>query len=212
MPTHSAIEAVSLQTSDEETLEGQLVVPAGPVETLMVLCHPHPLHGGNMTAGVIDGLFDRLPEHGTACLRFNFRGVGASTGTHDEGKAERNDVAAAIDELGGRYPDLRLIVGGWSFGADVSLAVDHQRHDGWFSVAPPLSIVRVNEMAAPQDSRSKVLAVPEHDQFNPPDKAATTTADWVNTSQWTVPNADHFLAGRLDRVVELAQLALAPAD
>ncbi|MDA3041285.1 MAG: alpha/beta hydrolase [Actinomycetota bacterium] len=199
-------ESLALHTSDGLELAAEIAQPAGtPPRSLMVLCHPHPQYGGNMHATVIDWLFRQLPVHDVALLRFNFRGVPGSGGSHDEGVGERLDVRAAIDELGGRWPDLPLIVGGWSFGADVSLAVDHPRHSGWFSVAPPLAVVRVSDMVAPTDPRPKLLAVPEHDQFNPPAKAATTTESWTSTLIEVVPNADHFLAGGLSRVLELAR-------
>ena len=205
MPT---TENLTLQTSDGEKLEAELGSSAGDPIALMVLCHPHPLHGGNMHAGVIDGLFREMPGHDVTCLRFNFRGAGASTGSHDEGRAETLDVVAAIDALGAVNDDRPLLVAGWSFGSDVSLAVDHPRHSGWFGIAPPLRIVSVDDMAAPADDRPKVLAVPEHDQFNPPEAAAETTASWINTSQWVVPGADHFLAGGQSRVTELALMAV----
>ncbi len=161
-----------------------------------------------MDAPVVDGLFRQLPEQQVATLRFNFRGVEGSGGLHDHGIAERLDVDAAIDDLGNRWPDVPLIVAGWSFGADVSLAVSNPRHSGWFAVAPPLRIVPVSEMVASSDPRPKTLVIPEHDQFNPPEEAARTTADWTNSSQSVVPGADHFLAGGVARVVALALGAL----
>ncbi len=203
-------ESFTLCTSDGLQLAAELAQPDdGPPRSLMVLCHPHPQYGGNMHATVIDWLFRQLPAHGVAVLRFNFRGVPGSQGSHEDGVGERQDVVAAIDDLGGRWPDLPLLVGGWSFGADVSLAVDHPRHSGWFAVAPPLAVVRVTEMPAPDDPRPKLLAIPEHDQFNPPPKATTTTEGWVNTDLQVVPSTDHFLAGGLNRVLDLA-LTLLP--
>lgn len=207
MPAHT--ESLTLHTTDGLTLAAEMVGSddATP-NALMVLCHPHPQYGGNMHATVIDELFRQLPAHGVACLRFNFRGVPGSQGEHDGGVGERLDVVAAIDALGDRWPEVPLTVGGWSFGADVSLAVAHPRHRGWFCVAPPLAVVRVADMVAPDDSRPKMLAIPEHDQYNPPAKAKATTESWRNTSQWVVPHTDHFLAGGLARVTELALLAL----
>lgn len=198
-------ESLALRTSDGLQLAAELAQPEEtPPRSLVVFCHPHPQYGGNMHATVVDWLFRRLPEQGVAVLRFNFRGVPGSEGHHDEGVGERLDVLAAIEELGSRWPDLPLFLGGWSFGADVSLAVDHPRHSGWFSVAPPLAVVRVSDMVAPDDPRPKLLAIPEHDQFNPPAKAAATTEGWVNADLQVVLNADHFLAGGLNRVLELA--------
>jgi uncharacterized protein len=198
-----AIEPVQLHTADGLTLEGELQVPDG-VRAAAVLAHPHPLHGGNMRSIVIGALFAGLPAAGVAALRFNFRGVGASEGTHDEGRGERLDVVAALDELAEIVgaPGLPLVLAGWSFGADTSLAVDDERHAGWFAVAPPLR--HTDDVAAASDPRPKLLAVPERDQFRSPESAREVVASWTNTQIHVVPGADHFLVGRTDRVVELA--------
>ena len=194
---------MKLHTADGLTLEGELRVP-DDVRAAVVLAHPHPLYGGNMRSIVIGALFEGLPEAGVAALRFNFRGVGGSEGTHDEGRGERLDVVAALDALvevvGGR--GLPLVLGGWSFGADTSLAVDDERHAGWFAVAPPLR--HTDDVAAASDPRPKLLAVPERDQFRSPESAREVVASWMNAEVQVVPGADHFLVGRTDRAVELA--------
>jgi len=198
-----AIEPVQLHTADGLTLEGELQVPDG-ARAAAVLAHPHPLHGGNMRSIVIGALFAGLPAAGVAALRFNFRGVGASEGTHDEGRGERLDVVTALDALAeiAGAPGLPLVLAGWSFGADTSLAVDDERHAGWFAVAPPLR--HTGDVAAASDPRAKLLAVPERDQFRSPESAREVVASWTNTQIHVVPGADHFLVGRTDRVVELA--------
>lgn len=180
-------------------LEAETSVPPDPWAAA-VLAHPHPLHGGSMRTGVPAALFERLPQEGVACLRFNFRGVEGSEGEHDGGQAERFDLAAAIAALAEAAPDVPLIVAGWSFGADVSLTVTELRLHGWCAVAPPLASVPIEEMAAATDPRPKRLLVPEHDQFRPPSAAATATAAWTNTEVVEVPGTDHFLTGRLAAV------------
>ena len=196
-----AIETVQLRTTDGLTLEGELQVP-DVAHAAVVLAHPHPLHGGNMRSIVIGALFAGLPAAGVAVLRFNFRGVGASGGTHDGGRGERLDVVAALDVLEGLGRERPLVLGGWSFGADTSLGVDDARHAGWFAVAPPLR--HTEDVAAASDPRPTLLAVPERDQFRSPESAREVVASWTNTEVIVVPGADHFLVGRTDRVVELA--------
>ena len=194
---------MKLHTADGLTLEGELHVP-DDARAAIVLAHPHPLYGGNMRSIVIGALFEGLPAAGVAALRFNFRGVGTSEGRHDEGRGERLDVVAALDALvaviGGR--GLPLVLGGWSFGADTSLAVDDERHAGWFAVAPPLR--HPDSVAAATDPRPKLLAVPERDQFRSPESAREVVTSWTNAEVQIVPGADHFLVGRTDRAVELA--------
>jgi hypothetical protein len=165
----------------------------------VVLAHPHPLYGGSMRTGVPAVLFERLPAMGIAALRFNFRGVEGSTGTHDRGGAERLDVRAAV---GGMPAGLPVVLCGWSFGADVSLCVEDPRVAGWCCVAPPLAIVPVEEMAAAADTRPKHLLIPEHDQYDPPERAGDLTAGWAATTLTVIPGADHFVAGSMGFIAD----------
>ena len=82
-------------------LEGVLELPdtAGAPYAAAVICHPHPLYGGNMYNNVTSALKKGLLELGIACLRFNFRGTGQSEGAHGEGVDELEDVRAALDYL-----------------------------------------------------------------------------------------------------------------
>jgi uncharacterized protein len=195
-------ESITLHTADGLTLEGELRVPNEPWAAA-VLLHPHPQFGGNMRSIVPGALFTALPEAGVAALRFNFRGVEGSEGSYGEGVAERQDVTAAADVLAPITEGLPLALAGWSFGGDTSLAVDDDRVAGWCAIAAPLRVIKLEDMVAPDDPRPKLLIVPEHDQYRPPDEARNVTADWVNTELEVVPGADHFFVGRVDRVPPL---------
>src|ERR1019366_5036548 len=105
------------------TLDARVHVPAAPVRAV-VICHPHPLYGGSMHSPVPLAIAKTLAELGgdaVATLRFNFRGVGASGGTYDDGRAEIGDARAAIDELRRRAPRAKMTVCGHSFGSWVGL-------------------------------------------------------------------------------------------
>jgi alpha/beta superfamily hydrolase len=186
---------VGVRTSDGIYLEAEVALGVAP-GAAVVLAHPHPAHGGSMRSLVTSELFGTLPGLGVAALRFNFRGVGDSGGAHGGGEPERLDVTAAIGVMARLVPGVPLVVSGWSFGADVSLAVDDPALDGWFAVAPPLRILPAGLLVAAHDPRPKVLAVPEHDQFNPPERCAEKTSGWVNTRRDVVAGGDHFLVGR----------------
>jgi alpha/beta superfamily hydrolase len=196
------IEPVWLHTTDDLALEGELSVP-DDAWAAAVLAHPHPQFGGNMRSIVPGTLFETLPAAGVAALRFNFRGVEGSKGSYDEGRGERLDVVAAIDALSAITEGLPLVLAGWSFGADTSLAVGDERVAGWCAIAAPLRVVNVHDMVAAQDPRPKLLIVPENDQYRPPDSARELVADWVNTRLEIVPGSDHFFIGRVDRVPPL---------
>ncbi len=88
-----------------------------------VACHPHPLFGGTMHNRVVFRLARGLEEAGAAVLRFNFRGVGVSTGAFGHGIGEEDDVRAAMELLSGLHPSLPLWIAGFSFGAAVGLSV-----------------------------------------------------------------------------------------
>ncbi|HWW21550.1 MAG TPA: alpha/beta fold hydrolase [Steroidobacteraceae bacterium] len=104
-------------------LESLLEDPQAPVAAgFAVICHPHPLFGGTMQNKVVHTLGRACQEFGLATLRFNFRGVGASDGSHDEGRAEIEDAMAVIAWGRQRWPDGPLTLAGFSFGAMVALA------------------------------------------------------------------------------------------
>jgi uncharacterized protein len=112
------IDRIVLQTSDGEALEARWDRPESP-SGVVVLCHPHPQQGGSMMAPLLVAVTTRLVERGFSVLRFNFRGSGASTGTHDQGGAEIVDVDAAV--VAARETGLPLNLSGWSFGAGMAL-------------------------------------------------------------------------------------------
>jgi len=89
----------------------------------VVICHPHPMGGGTMNNNVVYRLAKVLGDTGAAVLRFNFRGVGQSTGRYDHGDGEEDDARAALDHLAELYPDTPLWMAGFSFGARVGLTV-----------------------------------------------------------------------------------------
>ncbi len=198
---------VALETADHVELEAELATPADEPSTTagVVLCHPHPLHGGTMRSIVISALFAALPDAGVTCLRFNFRGVEASGGMHDEGDGERLDAVAAIDALAARIPsEVPLVLAGWSFGADVALSVQHPRVAAWLAIAGPLRYTRDLDGLA-RDSRPKLLALAQHDEIRAPADVQAAVAGWVNTTVEIVPGASHFFIGATDKLVVLAR-------
>jgi alpha/beta superfamily hydrolase len=85
--------------------------------------HPHPLGGGTMHNKVIFRAAAALNDAGLVTLRINFRGVGQSTGTHDDGHGERDDVRAGLEYLTENYANQEITLCGFSFGARVGLEV-----------------------------------------------------------------------------------------
>jgi len=105
-------------------LEAILKEPrAEPVTGVALVLHPHPLFGGTMHNKVVFRAASALNDAGLIALRINFRGVGQSTGEHDEGHGEREDVGAGLDYLAENYPSQKITLCGFSFGARVGLEV-----------------------------------------------------------------------------------------
>jgi alpha/beta superfamily hydrolase len=116
--------------------EPRTVTAAG---TALVL-HPHPLGGGTMHNKVVFRAASALNDAGLTTLRINFRGVGQSTGKHDEGRGELEDVRAGLEYLAERFPELPITVCGFSFGARVGLEVgiSDERVVNLISIGTPL--------------------------------------------------------------------------
>lgn len=115
---------------------------AGPSpRAAVVFSHPHPQFGGTMhTKAVYQGA-KGLTRIGCAVLRFNFRGVGASDGTFDQGDGEKEDFKAALDYMAAKYPGRKIWAAGFSFGSWVALEVgaDDERVSALIGIAPPVA-------------------------------------------------------------------------
>ena len=100
-------------------LEALLEEPEGAARMAAVVCHPHPLHGGTIHNKVVYRMARGLRRSGIVVLRFNFRGVGRSAGSHGHLEGEIDDARAALDWLRAKYPDLPYALAGFSFGSRV---------------------------------------------------------------------------------------------
>jgi alpha/beta superfamily hydrolase len=200
------VEPRALSCVDGAVLEAEYAAATGAARAAAVLCHPHPQYGGTMRSIVISALFDALPERGISCLRFNFRGVERSTGTHGGGVDEVADVLAALDAIAADAPGLVHPLVGWSFGADVSLAVTDSRIAGWVAIAPPLRFRQAHPSGSSfgpvaADPRRKHLVLAANDEFRAPAEIEEEVAGWTRTTTEIVAGASHFFVGRTDRVV-----------
>ena len=108
-------------------IEGLLDDPDAAPTAVAVVCHPHPLQGGSMQNKVAYMLARAFNDMGAVSLRFNFRGVGRSEGSFDQGMGETDDALAAIDWLMAQQPGLPLWLGGFSFGSFVALRAQSRR-------------------------------------------------------------------------------------
>ena len=174
--------------------------------TALVFCHPHPQHGGTMTAPLMHKVTRALVRQGFSLLRFNFRGVGASTGAWGGGEDEVDDVEAAVSQAMRTRRELPVALAGWSFGAATALA--WQARDGdttpFAGIAPPVVsdvIERLPPPAALQPA-SRHFVLGDRDQFVTVEELETY-AKAIGASLSVIAGSDHFFHFREEQVAQL---------
>ncbi|HNP64181.1 MAG TPA: alpha/beta hydrolase [Woeseiaceae bacterium] len=195
--------------------------PAGRLEAILerpakqepvgnvVVCHPHPQHGGTMHNKVAHTLARAFGRLGFSALRFNFRGTENSEGSYDNGDGELDDALAALAWMRDRDPALPIWLAGFSFGAAIAVkAAAVSDVDGLISVAPAISRFATGLKSQPtcpwlvvQGDLDELVDVEE-------------TVAWVDSLEpgpelLILPGAEHFFHGRLidlrDAVVEFVE-------
>lgn len=181
-------------------LESILMHPDGAAEGAAVVCHAHPLHGGVMHFKPVFRAAKALQQHGVAVLRFNFRGVGRSQGSHDDGHGEQDDVRAALDEMERRFPGLPQVLGGFSFGSVMAArvgAVD-PRVRALCLMGFPLRSVSTTEYLDGV-TKPRLFVQGENDVFGDADAIRALVDPLPPPRELVVvPGADHFFTGHLD--------------
>jgi len=168
-----------------------------------LVLHPHPLGGGTMHNKVAFRAAAALNDAGLAVLRINFRGVGQSTGVHDEGRGERDDVRDALDYLSSQYPGLRVLLCGFSFGSRVGLEVGIKdpRVRFLIGIGTPLDKYDFGFLA---ECRKPLLLVHgEHDEFGEVGQLKKLVAELeqnVPVRLVVIPGAGHFFDDHLDEL------------
>jgi hypothetical protein len=207
----------TIQVSSSVLLEAHWDVPEH-VERGVVLCHPHPLHQGTMNVPLLETVAADLNTRSVAVLRFNFRGVGRSTGTHDGGLAEIDDVAAAVAYAEATHPELDFGIAGWSFGAAAALrwhARDRSEHN-FVGIAPGMGPNAGQRLPEPEALLPvpRTFIVGDRDQLVPFDLVADY-AERAGATLHVLKGSDHFFYFREQKVACLVAAGLGlpvPAD
>ncbi len=187
--------------------------PAGRLESILwspssgsapmaaVVCHPHPLFGGTMHNKVVYQAAKSLDALGLPVLRFNFRGTGTSEGKHDGGDGERGDVRAALDFLAAEFPNIPLLVAGFSFGCWVGLRAgcEDARVTSLIGLGAPVNNADFSYLL--QCEKPKLFVHGGNDQFGDAGKLKSLVESLPGEDKLVVvEGADHFFAGKLDQV------------
>ncbi len=173
-----------------------------------VVCHPHPQHGGTMHNHVTYRIAQAFRDAGVSALRFNFRGVGSSTGSYDEGRGELEDAKAALDFIAQQLPGEPITSAGFSFGSRIALklaadarvrkvlavglAVDLFDFDFIKSLEKPKAFIQADRDEYGSLAKVKALLA----EVRPPKKL------------FVVPECDHLATGRLEAFSEVARKAV----
>lgn len=193
-------------------LEALTACPESPAPASAVVCHPHPLQGGTLHNKVVHTLARAFGELGLRTVRFNFRGVGASAGTHAHGVGETEDVLAVLDWVRTQRPHDQLWLAGFSFGAFMALRAAAQFPVAQLVlVAPPVNFYP--ELGPAPGPRVPTLVLQGEDDDVVP---AAAVRAWVERLPLrprlrTFPGVGHFFHGRLNDLRAAVQEALGPA-
>jgi len=183
-------------------------IPLGSV----VVCHPHPQHGGTMHNKVAHTLARAFVRMGYAALRFNFRGTEESEGVYDAGDGELADSLAAIEWMRARFPGKVLWVAGFSFGAAIAVkAAVATEIDGLISVAPAIS--RFASGLDTQPTCPWLIVQGDQDELVDVDETVT----WVDGLEpgpelLIIPDGEHFFHGRLVELREAVVTFVSSTD
>ena len=187
--------------------------PAGRLEALLeepedreprlavLVCHPHPLFGGTMHNKVVHRIARGVRKAGAVALRFNFRGVNLSEGTHGDLVGEVEDARAALEWLRERYPELPFALAGFSFGARAVARLGSEMPGAlWLLLAGFPTRLGADDFA-PDCRVPRYFVQSTHDQFGPREEMQRLF-DSLNEPKrlvW-IEAKDHFFADALDEL------------
>ncbi len=191
-------------------LEGILEVPGQTTPRgAVIICHPHPVHGGTMQNKVVHTLSRAFVRQEFNALRFNFRGVGESDGEFDDGKGELLDVLSAVNFMRARCSGLPVWLAGFSFGAAMAVRASTETDvAGLISIAPAAFRFAATETAQP--SCPWLIVHGENDEL----ADINDTIEWVNSMApgpelCVFPETTHFFHGKL---IELRNVVMTFLD
>ena len=190
-----------------------IVENPGAPRGIALICHPHPLFGGTNTNKVVQTLARTFAHLGYVALRPNFRGVGESAGTHDDGRGETEDMLAVLAEAKRRYGDLPVALGGFSFGAYVQTRVAEALAE---ANHPAQRLVLVGTAAGHVEGARQYMTKAVANDTIVIHGSVDETVPLANVLAWAeplnlpvivVPGADHFFHRRLNIIRDIVTRA-----
>ncbi len=181
-----------------EALYREIQDPAG----VAVICHPLPTGGGTLHNKVVFRAARGLENANIATIRFNFRGVGASAGTFDEGEGEQDDFLSALQWIMKKHPGVKVIAGGFSFGAWVAsrAACEVPEVDALFLIGTPVNKYDFGYLRYCE--KPKLFIHGTQDEFGDVAKLEGLVEKLRNAESVIITGADHFFVKQVEAVEE----------
>jgi alpha/beta superfamily hydrolase len=199
----------------EGRIEGRLHLSQNKSAPAALVLHPHPLHGGTMNNKVVYNIFHSFVRQGFSVLRINFRGVGRSQGSFDNGQGELADAATALDWLQLHTEGSTTYwISGFSFGAWIGIQLLMRRPEvqGFVAVSPPVNKYDFSFLS-PCPAAGLVIQG-DADSVVPEDAVAKMVSKLskqrnTHVEYNMIPGADHYFRTRTDEMNEAIESYLA---
>lgn len=178
------------------------LAPLEEMSAIAICCHPHPLYEGTMTNKVVHTLAKVMTKMGILAVRFNFRGVGRSQGTYDEGVGETSDLLFLCRQMSASFPRCPLWLSGFSFGSYIAAnAAADAGAAQLITISPPVEhfdFTQITDPACPW-----LVVMGEEDEIVSPN----AVFDWVaqNPERYQLmrfPDTGHFYHGKLVKLTD----------
>ena len=188
---------------DDVNLEAEYYQSTSDNNLAIIICHPHPQFGGNFRNNVVSSIFQKLIKSDISSLRFNFRGVGRSTGSHSGGKGELSDVKACIDFLINDKHVEMILICGYSYGAAIGCsAVSHsEKVIGYVAISFPWDFMGPKYKKMSQTQKPKLFIQGDRDDVAHYANFKTHYDAYENPKEFIIiKGADHFYWGYEEQV------------
>jgi uncharacterized protein len=186
-----------------------IVENPGAPRGIALVCHPHPLFGGTNTNKVTQTLARTFTQLNYVALRPNFRGVGKSAGTHDDGRGESEDMLTVLSEAKRRFGDLPVVLAGFSFGAYVQTCVAQALAEAGHAaqrlvlVGTATGNVEGARHYAAKGVASDTIVIHGAEDVTVPLANVLAWAEQLDLPVIVVPGADHFFHRRLHSIRDI---------
>jgi len=202
---------VFIESEPEVELEALVKEASG--NKSVVIAHPHPLYGGSMYNNVVEAVRDAYHEIGYTTVRFNFRGVGESTGIYEDGVGEAKDLKAVFNYVKEELKKEIIAISGYSFGAWIvaSCLKEMDKVDHVILISPPVSMIDFSFLK--EDRRIKLVITGSNDYIAPKEKLKDLVKLWnPDTRLHVIDGSDHFYWGYEEEIKEVIKDLLRDKD